>query len=140
MPDMPQGGGQGAPYGGGQPPGGAPGGQPPQGGAPGGQPPGGPQGGGIAQALVMVDQTLNKIATAVGQNQQIPDDVKAAAQDALNAYRKFENALVKAAGGEPQGQSDDDGDEGPGGPGTTTPQQGGRGGAVPMSHQSMRGR
>lgn len=123
MPDLPQQGG-GAPA-----PGGAPQGQPPQGG--GGDPSGG---GGIAQAITMVDATVYKIAQAVAANKQLPDDVKQAWNAALTALRAAEQALIKAAGGNGQPDSDE---EAAGG--ATTTQQGGNGGAVPVSHQNMRG-
>lgn len=131
MPDMPQGGAP-APAPGGAPQG-APapqGGQPPQGG---GDPQSG--GGGIAEAIAQVDSTVNAIAQAVAQNPKVPDEVKAAWQDALGALRKAEQALVQAAGGEGGDSEPDEDDQG-----TTTMEQGGSKGAVPMSHQSMRGK
>ncbi len=122
MPDMPQGG----------PPAAAPGPSPaPGGGAP---PPDQGDGGGIGQAIITVDQTLNKITQAVTQNPQLQDDVKKAFSDALTAFRGASQLLVKAAGG--GGESEPDGDEAGG---ATSPEQGGAGGAVPMTHAPMRG-
>ena len=119
MPDMPQ---QGAPQG-------APA-QGDQGGA--GGP---PQGGGIADAIVQVDQTLYKITQAAQANPQVPKEVKDNAQAALSAFRTFSQSLVKAVGGEADGQPEPDEDDAGG---TTTPEQGASG-AVPMSHANMRG-
>lgn len=128
MPDMPQGG---APA----PSGGAPAGAAP-GGAPGGQPQGAAPGGGMGEAIVQVDATLNKITQTVAQS-QLPAEVKSGFQAALTAFRGASQALVKAAGGQPLGGGQEpDGDEGGG---AVTPQQGGSGGAMPMSHQNMRG-
>ncbi len=115
MPDMPQ----------------APGGTPPSS-AP--TPDGAPAGGGITDAIAQCDALVNKIASAVAQS-QMPDEIKSAWSDALAALRKAEQALVQAAGGEADGQPEPDEDD----QGTTTMEQGGAKGAVPMSHQSMRG-
>lgn len=125
---MPQGG---APAPAGAPPSAAPTGQPPQG----GDPQGGP-GGGVGEAIVQVDQLLNKLTQAVSQNDQLGDDVKSAFQDALSSFRGAATALVKAAGGD--GSQEPDADD-QGGGGAVTPEQGGAGGAVPMSHQNLRG-
>ena len=70
MPDMPQ-------------PGAAPAAPAPQGQSP--QQP--QQGGGIGEAIVQVDATLNKITQAVTQNDNVGDDVKQAFQSALEAFR-----------------------------------------------------
>jgi hypothetical protein len=118
MPDMPQA------------PGGAPASAPPAGGAP--APGGDSPGGGITDAIAQCDALVNKIASAVAQS-QMPDEIKSAWSDALGALRKAEQALVQAAGGgEPEPDADDEG-------GATTMEQGGAKGAVPMTHQSMRG-
>lgn len=108
----------------------APGAPPPGGGAPQGQQ---GQGGGVAQAIVQLDQMMLHLTQAISQNPQIGQDVKQAWQEAQSALRKAEQALVQAAGGD--GGNEPDGDEGQG---ATTPEQGGKAGAVPMSHQSMR--
>ncbi len=123
MPDMPQGG---------PPPsaGPAPGGAPPQGGPP---PDQGGGGGGIGDAIIQVDQTLNKITQAVTQNPKLPDEIKKGFSDALTAFRGASQALVQAAGG---GGNEPDGDEGGG---AVSPQAGGSSGAVPMTHAPMKG-
>ncbi len=125
MPDMPQGG---APA-----PAGPPAQSPPQG-DPQGAPPGG-GGGGIGDAIIQVDSTLNKITQAVTQNAKLGDDVKSAFQQALSAFRGAAQALVKAADGDGPDQEPDGDESG----GAVTPQQGGASGAVPVSHQNMRG-
>ncbi len=117
MPDMPQP---------------APGGAPPASAPPAGAPaPGG--GAGFTEAITQCDALLSKISSAVAQS-KITDDVKSLGQAALAAFRQFENALLQAAGGE-GGEPEPDGDEG----GPTTMEQGGAKGAMPMSHQNMRG-
>lgn len=55
-------------------------------------------GGGITQALVETDKSLFKISQLVGQNPEVPDEVKAAFQAALDAYRQGLSALT--GGGE----------------------------------------
>lgn len=124
MPDMPQGGAP-AP---------APAQDPSQ-----GQPDPGQGGGGIADAIASVDATVNKIAQAVASNDKVSDDVKAAWQDALAALRKAEQALVSMVGGDQEDAQDGGDDEEAEGEGPTSMQQGGNKGAVPMTHQNMRG-
>lgn len=113
MPDMPQGAPAASPGPGG---GDAQGQQSPQGG-----------GGGIGQAIVQVDQVLNKITQAVTSNPQVGDDVKKAFQGALDSFRQASQALVKGVGGEGGEPDEDDGG------GASTPEQGASKGAVPMS-------
>ena len=105
----------------------APGGAPPDSAPAGGDSPGG---GGITEAITQADGLLNKIASAIASS-KLPDDVKSAWQAALAAVRAAETALVDAAGG---GEPAPDEAEG-----ATTMEQGGAKGAVPMSHQNMRG-
>lgn len=121
MPDLPQ------PAPGGAPPPAADAAPPSGGDAP-------PSGGGITDAITQIDGLMLKLSSAVGKS-QLPDDVKAAWSGALKALRDAEASLVNAAGGEADGQPEPDADD----QGATTMEQGGAKGAVPMSHQNMRG-
>lgn len=120
MPDMPQ-----------PAPGAAPAQPAPQGGGDAQQ----PQGGGFVDALVATDAQLAKITSAIAQNDKIPDEVKQQFAQALQAWRSGLTALEQAAGGDGGGEPDEDDQGG----GATTMQQGGAKGAVPMTHQNMRG-
>lgn len=95
----------------------------------------------MGDAIVQADGLLSKIAQVVSQSDKIPDDVKKGFASALTIFRSASQALVKAAGGgddsAEDGKSEPDEDDQGGGP--VSPQQGGSGGAVPMTHASMRG-
>ncbi len=92
--------------------------------------PGG-EGGGIADAIAQTDAMVTKIVEAVSQSGQLPDEVKQAFQGAGESWKGAVQALTGAAGG---GESPD------GGPGAVPAEAGASGGAVPMSHQMMRGK
>ncbi len=94
--------------------------------------PGG-EGGGIADAIAQTDAMISKITEAVTQNAQLPDEVKQAFQGAAESWKGAVQALTGAAGGGEQGPPD-------GGPGAVPAEAGASGGAVPMSHQMMRGK
>ncbi len=118
MPDMPQPGAQ-APV----PPQAAPGGAPAD--------PAAAGGGSITDALAQVDQALAKITEAVTANPQLGDDVKQGFADALSSFRGASTALAGNDGGGADEQEQPS-ESGP------VSQQGGPG-AMPMSHQNMKG-
>jgi hypothetical protein len=88
---------------------------------------GGDQGGGgggdIASFLTQTDGALLKIATAIQKSPQAPDEAKQAFAAALSAFRQGLEVLTGGEGGEGA----------PPAAGTTTPEQGGNPGAVPVS-------
>ena len=93
----------------------------------------------MGEAIVQADGLVSKITQVISQSDKVGDDVKKLWATALTSLRAASQALVKAiggGGGEGEGEPDED-DQGAGG--TTTPQQGGSAGAVPMTHASMRG-
>ncbi len=122
MPDMPQAG------------------APPQDPAAAEQPPaeGGGGGAGFADTITKVDGALYKMTQFVSANEKLGDDVKGAFQTALDSFRSATQVLMAAMGGE--GAVAPEEEAPPEGGGAVTTQQGGAGGAVPMSHQAMRGR
>lgn len=91
-------------------------------------------GGGITEAIVQTDKQLSAIAQTVASSGQLPDEVKGAFAAALEAYRQGVTALSElAAGGGAPAEASIPADQG-----AVTPEQGGSGGAVPMSHGRMR--
>lgn len=79
-------------------------------------------GGGVADALVALDQQLFRVVSAV-QKAQVPDDVKQAFSQALDAFRSGLEALT-GGGASSQPQS----------AGAATPEQGANPNARPMNH------
>lgn len=111
-------------------------------GAPAGQePPKQGGGGGIADALVGVDQGLAMIAKATAENPQVPPEAKQHFQTAREAYQAGVEILMQAAGGgaapqgQPQGGAPQAAAPSPGGP--VAPEAGG-GRAIPMSPRGVR--
>jgi hypothetical protein len=82
------------------------------------------EGGGIADAIVDVDGKLSQLMQAVGQNPQVPDELKQALSAAQEAYRAFAEGISSLAGGQGGGAQ-------PGG--AATPEQGANPNAVPES-------
>lgn len=79
-------------------------------------------GGGITQALVETDKSLFKISQLVGQNPEVPDEVKAAFQASLDAFRQGLESLTGGGSGSAPV------------PANASPEQGASG-AQPMSMQ-----
>lgn len=79
--------------------------------------------GGITEKLVALDKQLYQVVGAISQA-DVPDEVKAPFQSALEAFRAGLSALTSMA----------DGGKGQAQPGAVAPEQGAAQGAVPMSH------
>lgn len=83
--------------------------------------------GGMAETLIEVDEKLSRLAKAVIENPEVPDEAKEAFGAALEAYRGGVEMVMAAAGG-----------GAPGGQGVVTPEAGGNRGAVPAGPQGVR--
>lgn len=87
------------------------------------------QGGGMAEALVSLDNQLAKVIQAVTQNDKVPDEIKGDFAQSLQAWRSGLEKLTQFVGG-------GEGEAAQGG--AVAPEAGANAGAVPMSPAGVR--